>query len=389
MEKQVLPLLRDGRFEDAEAMVRPYLENGSAPPPIWKLLVQAIRPQGRLDEVRAIQQSLVDAMPGDLAGRFDLAETALLQGDFDLGWREYHWRYSLPHTVAIERKVQRPRWDGQPIPGKTLLIHDEQGFGDTFQFLRLVRRAKELSGARIILEIKEECLALAQRAARKRTGQGVPPLGCDEIITLGSLPPDHDVHCELMSLPKILGLRIDQLPGPIPYLTADRKRVAKWRSRLAKLPRPLVALVWAGRPTHQNDVNRSLALETLAPLAVPGVTFLALQKGPKAAEAQTPPAGMTIVPLDGEIADFEDTAAILTLADLLITVDSSPAHLAGALGRPAWVLLPFVPDWRWLTERDDTPWYPSLRLFRQGAHGQWDQPVQRIAEALRGLAETR
>ncbi|MBP2301870.1 tetratricopeptide repeat-containing sulfotransferase family protein [Azospirillum picis] len=393
LEKRVLPLLREGRFEDAEALIRPHLVGGSAPLFLWRLLVQAIRPQGRLAEVRSIQQMLVEAMPGDLAGRFDLAETALLLGDFELGWREYHWRYSLPHTTRIERKIQQPRWDGRPIPGKTLLIHDEQGFGDSFQFLRLVRRAKERSGARVILEVKSECLSLAQRAVRgaaRGSGQGaaqlaVPPLGCDEIITHGTLPPPHDVHCELMSLPMVTGLRLDDLPGTVPYLAPDPERVAKWRSRFAGLPRPLVALVWAGRPTHQNDANRSLSLATLAPLAVPGATFLALQKGPKAAEAQQPPAGMSLVALDGEIKDFDDTAAILALADLLVTVDSSPAHLAGALGRPAWVLLPFIPDWRWLMDREDTPWYPSLRLFRQAARGRWDEPLARVAEELRNF----
>lgn len=371
LEQNVRALLAQGRCAEAEALVRPHLASGSGPIPLWRLLVQTIKPQGRIAEARAIQELLVEAVPGDLAGRFDLAETLLLLGEFDRGWREYHWRYSLAHTTRIERKVQRPRWDGRRIDGQTLLIHDEQGFGDAFQFIRMVPWVKERSGARVILEINPETLSLAKRTK-----------GFDEIIVRGTIPSAFDLHCEMMSLPMVMGLKLGDLPGPMPYLFPDTKRLAKWRKRLAKLPRPLVGLVWAGRPTHHNDANRSMTLADLAPLALPGVTFLAVQKGPKAIEAKTPPAGMSIVPLDGEIKDFEDTAAILSIADLLISVDSSPIHLAGALGRPAWVMLPFVPDWRWLQERDDTPWYPGMRLFRQQAPGDWSGVVNRMAGTL-------
>lgn len=371
LERQVRALVGQGRFAEAEAIVRPHLASGTGPVPLWRLLAQILRPQGRIAETRAIQEMLVEAVPGDLSGRFDLAETLLLLGEFERGWREYHWRYSLAHTTRIERKVQKPRWDGRRIEGKTLLIHDEQGFGDTFQFMRMVRWVKERSGARVILEINAETLSLAQRAG-----------GFDEIIVRGTLPPAFDLHCEMMSLPMAMGLELADLPGAIPYLSPDPKRLARWRKRLAALPRPLVVLVWAGRPTHHNDANRSMALADLAPLALPGVTFLAAQKGPKAAEAKTPPAGMNIVSLDDDIKDFEDTAAILSLADLLISVDSSPVHLAGALGRSAWVMLPFVPDWRWLLEREDSPWYPSLRLFRQTSPGDWAGVTCRLAEAL-------
>lgn len=371
LERRVRPLLAQGSFAEAEALVRPHLASGSGPIPLWRLLAQTLKPQGRIAETRAIQEMIVEAVPGDLAGRFDLAETLLLLGEFDRGWREYHWRYSLAHTTRIERKVQRPRWDGRRIAGQTLLIHDEQGFGDTFQFLRMVPWAKERSGARVILEVNPECLSLARRCS-----------GFDEIVARGTLPPAFDVHCEMMSLPMVMGLKPEQLPGPVPYLSADPKRLSKWRKRLGKLPRPLVALVWAGRPTHPNDVNRSMALADLAPLALPGITFLAVQKGPKAAEANSPPAGMNVLALDEEIKDFEDTAALLSLADLLISVDSSPVHLAGALGRPVWTLLPFVPDWRWLLDRGDTPWYPSMRLFRQQRPGDWASVVDEVAKAL-------
>ncbi len=337
--------LARGDFETAEALVRPFLASGVGPLPLWRILASALRQQGRIEETLPIQQMLVDTLPGDLPARFDLSETLLLLGDFERGWREYRYRYSLPHTTILDRKVQMPTWSGEPIPGKTLLIHDEQGYGDTLQFMRMAPWAKQRSGARVVLEINHETASFARRMA-----------GIDHVALRGELPPPFDVHCQMMSLPATMGLKLSDLPGTIPYLSIDPARVNRWRKRLSGLPRPLVALVWAGRPTHFNDANRSTNLAMLAPLAQDGVTFLAVQKGPKAVEAADPPKGMHLVELSDKIKDFDDTAAILTLADLLISVDSSPVHLAGALGRPAWVMLPFVPDWRWLLGRDDTPW---------------------------------
>lgn len=377
VEREVRPLIAAGRFEQAEALLRPHLASGSGPLALWKLLAAALRPQGRIAETRAIQEMLVAHAPGDFPTRFDLSETLLLQGEFERGWREYHHRYSLSHTTVIGRKVQLPRWDGRPTPGKTLLIHDEQGFGDTFQFMRMVSWAKARSGARMVLEINPETLSLARR--------NQDSVGFDEIVVRGNLPPPFDLHCEMMSLPMAMGLTLADLPGPMPYLSADSARIALWRQRLAGLRRPLVALVWAGRPTHFNDANRSLSLKQLAPLAHHGVTFLSIQKGPAALEAAEPPPGMSLVSLSDEIHDFEDTAAILTLADLLVSVDSSPVHLAGAMGRPVWVVLPFVPDWRWLLERTDTPWYPGMRLFRQPSRGDWAGVMAAISAELAQL----
>ncbi|WP_127090991.1 glycosyl transferase family 8 [Aquabacter cavernae] len=374
LDQAVVDLMGQGSFAQAEQMIRAHMSAHGATIPLAKLLARAVRGQGRIAEAAELQGRVVELMPGDLPGRFDLAESLLLMGEFKRGWREYHWRYDMPHTARIARKVQRPRWDGAPIPGKTLLIHDEQGFGDTLQFMRLVRDAKARSGARVVLEIHSALLPLARRME-----------GPDEIVERGQLPPAFDVHCEMMSLPMVLGLKLTDLPGPVPYLRADPARVARWRTRLAHLPRPIVALVWAGTPTHTNDANRSIPLERFVPLGAAGASFIAVQKGPRAAEALTPPAGLRMEALDSEIADFEDTAAILEVADLLISVDSSPIHLAGALGRPGWVLLPFVPDWRWLLERDDTPWYPSVRLFRQPKVGDWESVFAALARELHNL----
>ncbi|MDR3435503.1 glycosyltransferase family 9 protein [Telmatospirillum sp.] len=375
-EREARQALAANQFETAEALARALLAGGRGPLQIWALLATALRRQGRIEETRTIQQMLVDAAPQNVELRFDLAETLLLQGEFDRGWREYRFRYSLPHTTRLERHVQTPRWEGEPLPGKTLLIHDEQGYGDTFQFLRMVPWAKKKSGARVVLQISRELYPFARRMK-----------GIDALVVRGEVPPPFDTHCEMMSLPMAMGLKMTDLPGRIPYLSLDQARVRHWRKRLADLPGPRVALVWAGRPNHFNDANRSVRLPDLAGLGMPDVTFLAVQQGPKAVEAASPPAGMRLVDLSGEIRDFDDTAAILSVIDLLISVDSSPVHLAGALGRPAWVMLPFIPDWRWLMKRADTPWYPSLRLFRQPAWGDWPAVVQAMAEELAQLRQ--
>lgn len=376
-EAEVQALLAAGQPEQAEARARQAIAAAGAAGAVtaacWQGLAVALRVQGRIEEALQVYDWLVDTLPGNLTFRFERGELLLLLGDFERGWRDYHHRYGMPHTVQLQRRVQRPRWDGRPLPGQTLLIHDEQGFGDTFQFMRMVAGAKERSQARIVLQINADQAAFARRLA-----------GVDEIVLRDALPPPFDSHCEMMSLPMVMGLQLADLPGRIPYLRADAGRLRRWRKRLAGLPRPLVGLVWAGRATHLNDANRSVTLDQMAPLAAAGGTFLALQKGPAAAEALNPPPGMRIQPLDAEIADFEDTAAILTIADLLISVDSAPVHLAGALGRPAWVMLPYVPDWRWLLQREDSPWYPSLRLFRQPSRGDWTSVAAAVAAALDG-----
>ncbi|MGC7406201.1 glycosyl transferase family 8 [Pandoraea pneumonica] len=371
IHERALTLVREQDFAGAEALLNDVVSRGVAPMSMWRLLAMVLRAQGKTQAGCDVLGMLAQQVPGDLANRFDFAEALLLLGDFERGWREYRYRYSLEHTQSIERKVQRPRWDGRPIPGQTLLIHDEQGYGDTFQFMRMARWARERSQARVIFEVNQETFSIAKRM-----------WGDDDIVARGTLPVTFDQHCELMSLPMAMGLKLDDLPGEMPYLSADPARVAHWQARLAALPKPWVAIVWAGRPEHVNDSNRSIHLDQLGPLGASGATFLSIQKGPASSQADTPPPGMSVVSLSDEIRDFEDTAAILHLADLLISVDSSPVHLAGAMGRPVWVLLPFVPDWRWLLDRDDTPWYPGMRLLRQADRGAWAPVIERAAVDL-------
>jgi hypothetical protein len=362
------------QFSQAEQSLRDILSSGSGPILLWKQLALVLKNQGKYQEAADIQTMLVEQIPGDLSMRYDLAESLLLLGQFTRGWKEYKYRYSLPHTRMIERKIQKSRWNGKPIPGKTLLIFDEQGFGDSFQFIRLVAKAKEQSQAQIILEVNPESLSLYQRC-----------ILADHIVPRGTLIPTFDHYCELMTLPDILGLQTDHLPLFAEYLSADAALVAIWEQKLSHIPHPRVALVWAGRPEHLNDQNRSTSLNQLAPLAIPNIQFLALQKGPASNQALHPPEGMTLHSLSDEITSFEDTAAILTQVDLLISVDSSPVHLAGALGCPTWVMLPFVPEWRWQTKRTDTPWYPKTRLFRQPVAGDWGSVATLMADELRKL----
>lgn len=365
-------LINNNQYAEAEQEIRQFLASGPGPVNLWKQLALVLKRQGKHQEVHDIQSMLVAQFPGDLAMRYDLAESLLLLGHFTQGWKEYRYRYSLPHTRMIDRKVQKPRWSGSPVPGKTLLIFDEQGFGDSFQFIRLVEQAKKKSQARIILEVNPESLSLYQRC-----------IDVDQIIPRGTLIPAFDYYSELMTLPHILGLQQEHLPLATRYLTASEEKVAFWKEKLSHIPSPRVALVWAGNPTHQNDQNRSTSLSQLASLAIPGVHYISLQKGPASSQAETPPEGMMLHALSDDIQSFEDTAAILTLVDVLISVDSSPIHLAGALGRPAWVMLPFIPEWRWQTDRVDTPWYPDVRLFRQPAAGDWDSVARMMADELR------
>ena len=357
--------------ERAEELVRAAFARGGETLVLWVILAKALRKLGRHSEARQIQERLLLVQPQNYDFHFDLAETCLLLGDFERGWKEYRFRYNLAHTKVLDRKVQKPRWSGDPIPGKALLIYDEQGFGDTFQFIRLVELAKQRSQANTILQITPRQASFARRMNT-----------ADKIILRGELPPAFDAYCEMMSLPLALGLKLEDLPGRCPYLTVDPDRVAKWRPHFENLPRPVVALCWSGRPEHFDDTNRSLHLTQLASLAKSAGTFVSVQKGTRAAEALEPPGGMPLIGFGDEEADFDDTAAILSFCDLLISVDTSPAHLAGALGVPTWLMLTFSPDWRWLLERSDSPWYPNHRLFRQPRRGDWNSVIAELAAAL-------
>lgn len=304
---------------------------------------------------------------GHLKAQLHIALTELLTGDMPAGWQHYDCRWDQVDAKEKRRQFEVPEWKGENLAGKTLLVHAEQGFGDSFQFLRFIPELAQ-RGARVILVVQPEVHTLASRLE-----------GVHTLVASGAPLPPFDLHTPLLGVPAALGMRLADIPAAIPYLSPNKERQLHWQERLSAHDRYRVALVWAGRPTHGNDANRSLALQALAPLlALPGIAFFALQKGPAAAQAHALPQHLQPQVLDEEIHDFEDTAAILACMDELVTVDTSVAHLAGALGCRTRVLLPQVPDWRWLLDRNDSPWYPQATLYRQTRRGVWSDPIAQI-----------
>ena len=300
----------------------------------------------------------------------------LLAGDFEHGWEKYEWRKRHPRYAAAYRSFAAPTWEGEDIAGRTLLIHAEQGLGDSIQFIRY---AEPLAarGARIIVACDAALIGLFRRV------RGV----AEAVDKNGAMPP-FDVWIDQMSLPRVTRTRLESIPTPGAYLSADPARVAAWRRE----PPPgfkegglKVGLVWAGNPTHSNDRRRSMPVEAVRPLvAVPGLTFASLQVGARSRDVERL-AG--VLDIAKRLTDFMETAAVVETLDLVIAVDTAVTHLAGAMGKPAWTLLPFDPDWRWVVaHQDDTPWYPSMRLFRQSRSGDWAGVVTRVVAALTALA---
>lgn len=320
----------------------------------------ALRQDNRVGEAEATFRQALALDPASAEAHFNLALALLVGGDLSAGWPEYEWRWRMKavHTVGIPRA--RPRWSGGRLDGRTILLHAEQGLGDTIQFLRYVPRVAALGG-RVVLEVQPELVPLLA---------GFP--GVAQVVARGERC-DCDCHCPLLSLAGVFATTLETIPAPIPYIMPDPRRAEAWVARLAPWPRPRVGLVWAGSPDNRNDRNRSLPFNHLdALLAVPGPTWLSLQKGREA------PAGSKMVDLAPDLTDFAETAAALAHVDLVVTVDTSVAHLAGAIGVPTWILLPHAPDWRWLLAREDTPWYPSARLFRQRTPGDWTGVIDRV-----------
>jgi hypothetical protein len=268
------------------------------------------------------------------------------------------------------RRLGKPLWLGEyPLGRKTILLTAEQGFGDVIQFARYAPLLAR-SGAQVVLEAPPDLMGLLGRM------EGVV------VVARGAPLPPFDVHCPLGSLPLALKTDPAAIPAPIPYLAAGGERLAEWRTRLAGVAAPRVALAWSGSPTHPNDRNRSLVLAQLAPLfALDRIAFVSVQREPRE-DAQAVAAARPLVHLGAELKDFDDTAAVLALCDLVVSVDTAVAHVAGAIGRPVWILLPYQPDWRWKLDRTDSPWYPTARLYRQSAPGDWGGVIARVRDDL-------
>ena len=311
-------------------------------------------------------------MPG---AHFELAEALLLKGQLQEGWHEYEWRYRIAGAAPLMPATDKPQWDGTPLPHATLLLIADQGFGDVIQFARYIAWAAQRCPNIAIACSAEVAPLLTQMHPTARIFQRWEDC------------PPYAAFCPLSGLPRLHGTRVETIPAPIPYLHADPARTATWRTRLDGLVPAgyrRIGIVWAGRPTHNNDRNRSAGLPAFAALAnLPRTALISLQKGDAAAQSGNYFGRAPLVNLGAEIQDYGDTMAIMATLDLMVTVDTSVAHLAGAMGRPIWVLLPRAPDWRWLMDREDTPWYPTMRLFRQDPDRDWRKVMSRIAEAAR------
>lgn len=300
--------------------------------------------------------------------QWDRALTLLEMGNLKVGLEAYEWRWKLDRSPP--RTFDVPMWDGSKLNGKTVLVHHEQGFGDMIQFARYLPMIKE-RGGQVVVEIQPELASVFGTVK-----------GVSKIFNRGQTPPKHDFYIPMMSLAHIFGTELKTIPAKVPYISAPDANAVQLPTSLGKIKR--VGIAWAGRPTHRNDRNRSAGFKHFIEiLGLPGMSVFSLQKGPASQDISNFGCDALVTNLSGRINDFADTAAILSQLDLVITVDTALAHMAGAMGIPTWVAVPFAPDWRWMRGKETSPWYPSMRLFRQKRHGAWEGVFADIRRALR------
>jgi Flp pilus assembly protein TadD len=359
-----------GRLEEALAHYREALRLHPDYAEAHNNLGTILQGSGRLREALVHYREALRLHPDYAEANVNHAQASLLLGDFEHGWQGYEWRWRLRQRGPC--RFREPRWDGSPLRGRTILLHAEQGCGDTVQFIRYTALVKERVGA-VIVQCQSALIRLVTTCP-----------GIDAVIPAEAVPPRFDVHAPLLSLPGIFHTSLASIPAEVPYLQPPRGKDGFLDAALGvKRDGLRVGIVWAGSPTHRNDRDRSCALSWFRGIACrPDVALFSLQKGPRAADLGEQAGGMEVTDLSDHLCDFADTAAAIDRLDLVITVDTAVAHLAGALGKPVWVLLPFAPDWRWLLDREDSPWYPSMRLFRQSRPGDWPGVFARLSTAL-------
>lgn len=331
----------------------------------------------RFDEALDAFARATALAPDNTDAHWNESLTRLLCGDYKRGWQKYEWRSKrLGH---VDRKFSQPLWLGEePLANKTILIHAEQGFGDTLQFVRYIPLLAQM-GAKVVLEVQPALKSLL--ASLK---------GVSVLVARGEELPAFDLHCPIMSLPLASRTELSTIPASVPYLEAPQKRIEQWRSRLPRTKKLRIACAWAGSATHEQDLVRSIALRQFAPLfAESGVEWISIQRDLRPGDAEILQAHPEVIHCGNELTDFADTAAILSEADLVLSVDTSVVHLAGALNRPVWVMLQYMPDFRWLLDREDSPWYPSARLFRQPKFDDWESVVERMRGEIAKLTAAR
>jgi Flp pilus assembly protein TadD len=332
-----------------------------------------LRDMGHMDEAVASNQKALDLRQDFAEAHWNLAICFLLAGRLTEAWREFPWRRKINYTASYPHRHPQPRWDGAPLQGQRLLVHGEQDLRDVIQFARYLPLVKNRC-AHVIFAVWQPLMGLLR-----------PMSGIDELIPMTwNDPPavDFDMQVSILDLPAVFGTTLETIPNTVPYLYADEQKTESWRSRLDTQTFK-IGIVWAGSPRHANDRRRSCALTQFEPLShIANVQYYSLQKElPHPRDRDT--LGLWNIPqLADQFHDFTDTAAAIANLDLVISADTAVLHLAGALGKPVWGLIPYGPDWRWMLHREDSPWYPTLRLFRQSAPGDWQGVFQRVTETL-------
>ena len=401
-------LYRQGKIDEAIARMEKSIALAPSVALYPRNMCEIYRGAGRLDDAVAAGQRAIELAPDDSRAYFNLAlihyerleleesvricdralaldptfaeahferaEALLLGGNMAEGWESYEWRFKLKQAEGMLPKTDKPQWDGKPLaPGKLLLVAD-QGFGDCIQFGRLIPWAAQIAPAPVLACSGDLTPILRQ----------IPGIG--RMVTRWELTGDFDAYIPLSGLPRLAGIDAGNVPLSEGYLTPNPELVARWGAQLDRLVpkgKRRIALVWAGRPTHKNDKKRTLKLAQFAPLlAREDIAVVTVQKGEQIAQVGSYFGNAPLVNLGPEIADFADTISILKNVERLITIDTSVAHVAGACGIPASIVLPYAPDWRWLLGRDDTPWYQSVRLFRQQRPYEWGDVMERVARSL-------
>jgi tetratricopeptide (TPR) repeat protein len=367
-------LLRFNRPRDALESYDQALALMPGHPQILTNRGHALRRLDRPQEALADFEAALAKNPEFPEAHFESALARLTLGEFDAGWKAYEWRWKTGAFADKRRAFRQPLWLGQPLSGKTILLHAEQGFGDTIQFIRYARLVAD-RGARVICEVQPELVSLFSQLEGQFEGGA--------IIAKGDTLPAFDLHCPLLSLPLAFGTELSTIPADSPYLAAPEARVTHWRDRLGE-GRPRAGLVWSGSSAHKNDANRSIPLKALAPLFedLPFACF-SLQREMRDADREVLSRVRNLRDLGAELMDFAETAAVISQLDVVVSVDTAVAHLAGAMGKRVLILLPHAADFRWLRASSDTPWYPAAKLLRQKAFGDWDSVIGRVAEELR------
>ena len=363
--------LRDlGRYDDALAAAERAVRLGPDDAGALNSLGNSLRMLGQVEAAADAYQRAIAATPNPGPMRFNLGICRLLAGDYAQGWPDYEYRWTTERMARGKHRFQQPLWLGrEPIAGRRILLHAEQGLGDTIQFCRYAPLVAAM-GATVILGVQPDLRPLLS---------GLPDV---EVIDRAVAPPIFEYHCPLLSLPLALGTTRETVPSGGPYLSVPPGHLAAWRDRLGPGGGKRIGIAWSGNRAHLADHHRSIPLDAFGPILSLGYPLHALQKDLRAEDVTAFALAGTIRFMGDDLRDFADTAALVARMDLVITVDTAVAHLAGALGRPVWLLLPFAPDWRWGLRADTTPWYPTMRLFRQPAPLDWETVIRRVRDAL-------